>query len=424
MGRMVRGWILFLLLGLLLLLGCRGEPKETDAPMADDGSPILADVAQKYQITLPFYQLAFSRVPIAERAKFLGLEGRTLFLEKLAIEAVYYLEGVRMKFFSSKDFMRQRKIRMQQILNDEVRRITAEKLKIEDAEILAEYHRLVKDDRAIPSDLIKEELRLWLLSKAVDRTYEAKKTQLIQDWGVQFDYATYFSLNLNRPDDPQDRPKVNMPLATGKDYVYTVGQYLERVLLSSPEKLQEGFNNPQPRGVLMALFREDLIHRRYKLKQMLGRLVGEDLLTRWAQSEGLEATPEYTLRKELIDFGTLSFMTRENLVRQEIQANEKDIRAYYNRLTEAYEIKRKLYLGEGDLTLIELVAANEKLNLETFYRWMAAGGPPPFEAIKEELKAGAVKLKRDEAVRSMSKSLMKHRYITVYFQKQIEQNLR
>lgn len=423
MRRMARGWILSLTFILLLTAGCGGKPKGSEAPVSGEGEPILADVAQKYQITLPFYRLAFSRVPIAERAKYLGPEGQRQFLERLAIEAVYYLEGSKRKFFSRKDFLRQRKIRLQQLLNDEVRRLLSEKLQIGEEEIQAEYRRLVDDDRPIPAEPIKEEIRLWLLEQAVDRAYEAKKSQLFQDGEVKLDYDAYFSLNHRKPDDPQDRPKLNLSLAAGKNYNYTVTQYLDRVLLTPPEKWLESFNNPQPRGVLMALFREDLIFRRFKLRQLLGRLVGEDLLTRWAQSEGLEATPEYALRKTLVEFGTLSALTRENLVREEIQANETDIRAYYNQLTEAYEKKRKYYLGEGELNMTELLTANERLNLETFYRWLAAGGPPPLDAIKEEIKAGATRLKREDAVLSMAQSLMKHRYVTVYFQKQIEQYL-
>jgi hypothetical protein len=113
--------------------------------------------------------------------------------------------------------------------------------------------RLVDDDRPIPAEPIKEEIRLWLLEQAVDRAYEAKKSQLFQDGEVKLDYDAYFSLNHRKPDDPQDRPKLNLSLAAGKNYNYTVTQYLDG-FCSHRGKVAGKLQQPQPRGVLMAIF--------------------------------------------------------------------------------------------------------------------------------------------------------------------------
>ncbi len=366
----VAKFVFLLALFVCVLAACDRRPKSTEAPLTKDGKPVLADVGGQFQVTVPYYELAISRVPVASRYQYLTPDGKRQFLEKLAIEAVYYLEGKRRKFYLEKDFRNMLKLRHYYIYIEEGRKEILKGLSVTDEQVKAEYDATIKDKDAFPFDKMKEEIRYRLLERELDKAVESKKDELRKTWGVKMHYDVLALLN------PQSMkngtaPALDQPLAEGAEYKYTVDQFLKRLDLAPPEVREKAERYPDP-------------------VKMLDFFVGEDLLSAWVQKANLDKSLDLELRKKILEVGALSAFTRQQIVGRDIFATPTEARTYYDKHAKEFEQN---------------------------------GQVAPFDKIKDLVIVKVTEKRRDEATRGLAQSLMAHRYPVVYFEPNVRKYL-
>lgn len=367
-ARMPKRMLLLALVCWLGFVAC-GGPKTTDAPVSEGGQPVLVDIGEKFQITQPYFEMAFSRVPPANRYQYLTPAGKRDFLEKLAIESVYYLEGVRRRLFKAPEFKKILDLRLYSALNEEVRRELLKNITVTDEQVKEFYDKTVKNPEQFPFADIKEKLRYQLLSKALDDAYAAKKAELMAQYQVKINYELIEKIKPG--DKPENYPAATEALATGTDYTYTIGQLLKRI-------------EEMPRDAKAKLKETKLA------REMLDYVIGEDVVHHYAELQGLDKTAEFELRKKVVEVGTLSYVTRGEIVGHEIKATIAEAKAYYDKHV-------KDFVSDGET--------------------------PSFEQAKDAALARASDEKQEQATRGLAQSLMAHRYPTVYFEPQIKQYL-
>lgn len=372
MWRAVKTSLILLLVSGLLLASCN-KPKSTDAPVTEDGDPILADVSDgKFQITKAYFEAAFIRVPTENRYRYTSLEGRREFLEKLTYEVVFYLEGMRRNLFRKKDFQRTLRAANYAAVNEMAKEELRTQVSFTDEQVRAEYDSFVTRKDEFPFDKMKERLRARLEARALEEAYLAKKLQLVEDWELTINYELLTRLNPFKNKDLSKMPKLTETVAVGKDYEFTVATLLMRLEEIPPERRKAFLENVDT-------------------KDLLEKLIGDDVVHNWARLKGLNMTTDFELRKKVAEVGSLSRVTRAEIVGEDVAASERDAQRYYR------EHRDEIFAG------IE---------------------PPPFEAVRDLAIAHANEAIRFEAMRSLAKSLMAHRYPTVYFEPNIQQLVR
>ncbi|MDP8222045.1 MAG: hypothetical protein P9L99_01680 [Candidatus Lernaella stagnicola] len=340
--------------------------------MTEDGDPILADIGKgKFQVTHSYFEAAVSRVPIQNRAQYLTLEGKRDFLEKLVVESTFYLEGVRRKFFKKKAFRKSLRLHSYGAVNELAKVELLKDIKLTDEQVRAEYDRVVKDKEKYPFAEHQEDTRHRLLGRMLDNAYNMKKRELAKEWGVKIDFELLSRFNVFQSEGKKDWPKLEETIATGQDYQYTVGNLLMRLDETPPETRKLLRKHPNP-------------------KKVVEYIIGEDIIHTWVKREGWDSGPEFETRKKIVEVGTLSRVTREEILGEDIKASSNNARAYY----EAH--KDELSFG---------------------------GDPPPFDSIRDVMIERATEELRVEATRSLAQSLTAHRYPVVYFEPNIKQYL-
>jgi hypothetical protein len=310
-------------------------------------------------------------VPVAGRAQYLSAEGRREFLRKLAIEAVFYLEGRRRKLYLNKDFRKTLQLRLYTVWIEEARQELLKDIKVGDDEVKADYEEGYKDKARFPFDKVKEEIRMRLLERKLDEAYQAKKDELRAKWKVKANYDLFAQLTPENLKEAANLPSPDATLAEGDDYKYTVGQFLQRLDIAPQEMREKMRHHPNP-------------------TKLLDYVIGEDLIYAWAKKEGFDKNIDVDLRKKLIEVGTLSQTTRQEIVGRDIFATPAEAKTYYRE-------HQKDFVRDGQQL--------------------------PFEQVKDQLVARVTDKKRDEATRSLAQSLMRHRYPVVYFEPNIKKCL-
>jgi hypothetical protein len=362
-----------LLLATLFLAACSG-PKVNQAPVTENGEPILADIDDgAFQITLPYFNAAIQRVPISNRAQYGTLEGKREFLEKIVVEAVFYLEGTRRKFFKKAEFRKTLRAHAYATTNDLGRNELAKKIEIGDDQIRAEYEKFIKAKEGFPFEQVKEEIRHRLLARQTEAAYQAKKKELAKAWHVKVDYEMLKRLNpfKLKEADKADLPKLDEALATGDDYTYTIANLLMRLDETPAEQRQKLRDHPDP-------------------KKIVDFILSEDLINTWVKREGLDTQGDVELRRKVIEVGTLSKVTRDEILGEDISASDRQARAYYKE-----HMKDLAWGGEG----------------------------PPYDAVSEIVQRLATEKMVDDATAGLAQSLMAHRYETTYFEPNITKHL-
>lgn len=369
--------VLFLLVfGALLIVGCHKNPAN-ETPTDENGDPILVDIGGQFQLTLPYFELSLDRVPIIFRGQFVSPEGKREYLERLAVEATFYLEGKRRKYYRKKSYQRTLELRLYAGVLKEYRQDLAKNVEVSEDEIKAEYERTVNEKwrKEKPYENYREGIRRGLELKKVEEAYQQKKQELLEQWKVVLHDDLLDRLDPEKT-PPDQYPKLDDLLAEsqaeGIDYKYTVGQLLKRID-EAPEHAKEKLRkNKDP-------------------KKMLEFVVGEDVLFTWAVQKGFDKTATYALRKKISEVAVLSLVTRREIVADDIEATQQEAKQYFEAHPEIFQ----------------------RGNLER--TWEEAQG----EAMRR-----ATEDKRLEAMRSLAKSLMRHRYPTTYYEANIKAYLK
>jgi hypothetical protein len=356
----------------LALAACMG-PKSTQAPRTKDGKPILADIGDgKFQITLPYFEMAMTRVPVSSRYQYLTPEGKRQFLEMLAIEATYYLEGVRRKVFRQREFRNMLKLRLNAIMPEEARKELLKGITVTDDQVRAEWNAQITDKERYPFESVKDQLRARMTEALLDKAVEAKREELRKAWQVKLRPDNLEKLSPKNLQDGAIAPALDDALAEGTDYKYTVGQFLQR-LDAAPADVREKIRKyPDP-------------------TQLLSMAVDEDVLSAWAEKQGFQKNIDMELRKKIIEVGTLSFATRSEIVGRDIFATPGEAKAYFDKHRQDYAV--------GD-------------RMQTF------------PEVRDRVIAAVTEKKRDAATRSLAQSLMRHRFPIVYFEPNITNYLK
>jgi hypothetical protein len=194
---------------------------------------------------------------------------------------------------------------------------------------------------------------------------------LREAWKVQVKYELLDRLNPKTLQAGEALPSIEEALAEGLDYRYTIAQFLQRLDAAPQDVRQKIRDHPNPH-------------------KLLDYVIGEDLLHKYGEKQGLDKTPDYELRRKLVEVGTLSQAMRKQILGKDIVAKPTEIRAYYEKHKAEFE-------RDGEI--------------------------PSLEQIKDLVAAQVTDKKREDATRSLAKSLMAHRYKTVYFEPNIKQHL-
>lgn len=363
--------IFLISLAFLFAGGCKSKTENTGA-VDEQGQPILVDIAGEFQINLPYFEMALERVPMIFRGQFATPEGKREYLERLAVEAIFYLEGVRRKYYRKKEYKDMYNLRLYAGVLEEVKVDMRKKVKIDEAEIRAEYERLIKkrrDER--PYKDYRDGIERSMIERAVEKAYQEKKEELVSQWEIKFHYDLLDRLNPAEI-EPEKLPKLDDVLAEGKkNYRYTVGQLLKRIE-ESPEHVREKLRDGA------------------KLRERLEFVVAEEVLFTWAVKNGYDKTASYSLRKTMIKVSTMSYITRKEIIADDIVATRAEAEKFYD------ENQREFTTPSGLL---------------------------PFDKVEARARSRATDFKRLEATRSLAKSLMAHRFPTNYFEQNIKKCL-
>ena len=370
-------WSVRCLLGALVLLllfapSCSKKPAD-QMPVDETGSPILVDIGNgQFKLSMAYYELALNRVAPLFRGQFSTPEGKRDYLERLVYEGVYYLEGKRRKYDKKVEFKNTYNLRLYQGVLDEYRADIRKKTNPTDEQIQAEYDRTMKGKPyAKPLEQMKTAIRNSLIEKITDETFLAKREALMKEWQVKL--HTELLDRLLPGTKPEDMPRLEEPLAEGLNgYKYTVGQLAKRIE-ESPPSIREKLREPG------------------KMQARLEFVVGDDVLFTWAVREGYDKTAGFQLRKLMTEVIALSQITRKEILGTDVVATLEDAKKYY------------------------------KDNPKKFDK--PDGSQVPFEEVKDRVMAAATNEKQMEAMKSLAKSLMAHRFPTVNYEANIKKFL-
>jgi hypothetical protein len=366
--------LLALLAAGLALAACHKNPA-SETPVDEHGSPVYVDIGGgQFKLTKAYYDLALERAGPIFRGQFETPAGKRDYLDRLVYEAVYYLEGLRKKYDRKTEFKNLYNLRLFQGVLDEFRSDLRKKLVITDDQLRAEYDRLMKGKAgAKPFETMKTAVRNMLEMRLVEEAYQAKKQGLLKDWQIKYHYDLLNRLLPSKP-NPDDVPRLDEVLAEGANgYKYTVGQLAKRIE-ELPEEVKQRLR--QPGG---------------DAKARLEFVVGVDVLFTWAVREGLDKTASYQLRKLIIEVVILSQITRAEIIGNDIVASGDEAKRYYD------------------------------LHKHNFTR--SNGQVVPFEEVRAKILSDLTEHKRLDAMKSLAKSLMAHRFPTVYYEANIKKYL-
>lgn len=274
--------------------GC-GKQAANQTPVDESGSPVLADLAGQFQINKAYFDMAMDRVPIIFRGQFQDAAGKREYLERLVVEAIFYLEGKRRKYYRKKEYQHTLDLRLYAGVLDELRKDMESKIAVTEEEVRAEYDNTIKKDREKRTyENYREAIERGLVQKRLKEQYENKKEELLKEWKVVFHEDL-----LERMDPattPQDQlPKLEDVLAEGENYRYTVGQLLKRIDQAPEDAKEKLRQNKEP-------------------KKLLDFVVREDVLFTFAVRQGLDKTASYAMRKQIMEVATLSLITRREVI--------------------------------------------------------------------------------------------------------------
>lgn len=362
--------LLISLVILLLLTGC-AKQTEKQMPTDETGQPILADLAGQFQVTKPYFDMALQRVPIIFRGQFLDAAGKREYLERLVVEAVFYLEGKRRKYYRKREYQHTLDLRLYAGVLEELRKDMESKIKVVEEDVQAEYdHTITKNREERTYEKYHDAIERGLVQKKLKQDYESKKEELLKEWKVVLHYEL-----LDRMDPAttlqEQLPKLEDVLAEGENYRYTVGQLLKRIDQAPEDAKEKLRQNKNP-------------------KKMLDFVVAEDVLFTFAVRQGLDKTASYAQRKQMIEVATLSMIARKEIISLDIVATVEEAKKVYE------ENPAMFTRGRSSI---------------------------PWEEAKDRATVEATARKRLEAMRTLAKSLMRHRYPTKYYEANIEKYL-
>lgn len=360
----------FLALFLAVTFLWTGCAKQTanQMPVDESGSPILVDLAGQFQISKAYFDMALDRVPIIFQGQFQDAAGKREYLERLVVEAVFYLEGKRRKYYRKKEYQHTLDLRLYAGVLDELRKDMESKIPVTEEEVRAEYDRTIKKNREKRTyENFHDAIERGLVQKRLKQQYEDKKEELLKEWKVVFHYDLL--ARMDPATTPQDQlPKLEDVLADGENYRYTVGQLLKRIDQAPEEAKEKLRQNKNP-------------------DKMLDFVVREDVLFTYAVRQGLDKTASYAMRKQIMEVATLSLITRHEVISDDIVATIEEGKKVYEE------------------------------NPALFTRGTSS---IPWEEAKDRAMAEATARKKLEAGRTLAKSLMRHRYPTTYYEANIE----
>jgi hypothetical protein len=362
-----------LLVLLLAISACHKKPSE-EMPVDEQGSPVFVDIGDgQFKLTKAYFDLALDRAGPIFRGQFTTAEGKREYLDRLVYEAIYYLEGKRRKYDRKPEFKNMYNLRLYQGVLDEFRADLRKKANITDEQLRAEYDRIFKGKPGAKSfEELRHAVRNSLEQRLVEEGYQNKKQELQKEWQIKYHYDLLDRL-LSSNANTEQAPRLDEVLAEGNNgYQYTVGQLVKRIE-EAPEAVKQKLREPG------------------NMSKRLEFVVAEDVLFTWAVREGYDKTAGYQLRKLMIEVAALSQIARTEIIGHDIVATVEDARKYYQ------EHEREFSRPDGQMT--------------------------PFEKVRDRLISTVTEKKRLEAMRSLAKSLMAHRFNTVYYEANIKKHL-